>query len=111
EEVETLVAYPEEAALVGANGVQSVRSQSAFGLASVVVEFGWGTDVATARQTVQERLATVAPDMPEGVRPQIAPTGAAMGHLMSAGLRRRPGPEGGGLMPVPRTPYYAKRRP
>jgi HME family heavy-metal exporter len=109
EEVETLVTYPQEAALLGANGVEDVRSQSASGLASVVVEFGWGTDIATARQTVQERLATAAPDMPEGVRPQMAPTGAVMGQIIAAGLRRQPGPKGGELAPAPGTPFYVER--
>jgi CzcA family heavy metal efflux pump len=109
EEVETLVTYPQEAALLGAAGVEDVRSQSGFGLAAVMAEFGWGTDIATARQTVQERLATVAADMPNGVRPQMAPTGAIMGQIMAAGLRRQSGPKGGELAAITGTPYYAER--
>ena len=111
EEVEALVTYPQEAALLGAAGVEDVRSQSGFGLSAVMVEFGWGTDIATARQTVQERLATVAPDMPDGVRPQMAPTGAILGQVLVAGLRRQPGPTGGELTPIPGTAYYAERVP
>jgi CzcA family heavy metal efflux pump len=109
EEVETLVTYPLEAAMMGAPGVTDVRTQSGFGLSAVVVEFGWGTDMKTARQVVQERLATVAGDLPPDVRPQMAPPGAIMGQVVLAGMRRRAGPTGGELFPVPGTPYYAER--
>ncbi|MCU0703347.1 MAG: efflux RND transporter permease subunit [Fimbriiglobus sp.] len=109
EEVETLVTYPMESALLGANGVRDVRTQSGFGLSSVVVEFGWGTDMRTARQVVQERLATVAGDLPPDLRPQMAPPGAIMGQIVLAGLTRRKGPTGGELAAVPGTPFFAER--
>lgn len=109
EEVETLVTFPIESAMLGATGVLDVRTQSAAGLSSVVVEFDWGTDIRAARQIVQERLAVVAADLPPEVRPQMAPPGAIMGQIVLAGLRRTAGPNGGDLVPVPGTTHLAER--
>src|SRR5262249_18361233 len=41
EEVETLITYPIETALLGASGVEAVRSQSSQGMNVVYVEFDW----------------------------------------------------------------------
>src|SRR5918995_3351712 len=97
-EVESLVTQPIETALLGASGVEAVRSQSSQGMNVVYVEFGWKTDVRYARQVVAERLATVP--MPSGVRPQMTPPASIMGQILHVGLHRRKGPQGGQLAPV-----------
>src|SRR5438876_5388073 len=70
EEVETLVTQPIENALLGANGVQDVRSQSAPELSVIYVEFDWTTEIRAARQTVQERLSTLEGTLPAVAKPQ-----------------------------------------
>jgi len=109
EEVEALVTFPLESALLGATGVEDVRSQSGLGLSVIYVEFNWDTQIRVARQTVQERLATLGDALPAGVTPQMAPITSIMGQFMVAGLYRRPGPTGGELAPVGTTGFWAER--
>src|SRR3954469_23757653 len=71
EEVETLVSHPIETALLGATGVEAVRSQSSQGMVVVYVEFDWRTEIRSARQVVSERLANVS--LPPGIRPLMTP--------------------------------------
>jgi HME family heavy-metal exporter len=90
-EVESRVAYPIETAILGASGVEAVRGQCTAGLAVIYVEFGWQVDVRIARQTVQERLATVLGQLPPGVRPEMTPTSSIMGQIMHVGVSSRDG--------------------
>src|SRR5688572_21986232 len=108
EEVETLVTQPIEIALLGASGVQAVRSQTTAGLNVIYVEFDWTTDVRTARQTVQERLATLQGVLPEGIRPQMTPTASIMGQIVIAGMYRQRGPGGGELVPIEQSGLMAE---
>jgi HME family heavy-metal exporter len=108
EEVETLVTQPIEIALLGANGVEAVRSQSTAGLVVIYIEFNWDIDVRFARQTVQERLSTVSGILPEGIRPQMTPTASIMGQIIIAGMYRQSGPSGGELAVISNSPLLAE---
>lgn len=108
EEVETLVTQPIEIALLGASGVQAVRSQSTAGLNVIYIEFDWNTDIRAARQTVQERLTTLGSVLPEGILPQMTPPASIMGQIVVAGLYRQQGPTGGVLFPVERTEFMVE---
>lgn len=86
EEVEQRVTFPLESALNGSSGVMAVRSSSDIGLSVINIEFDWGTDVYTARQIVQERIATVQAQLPNGVKPVMGPVASLLGQIVIVGM-------------------------
>lgn len=107
EEIETQVTYPIETALLGAAGVEAVRSQSTQGMNVIYIEFSWTTDIRYARQVVAERLAVVT--VPPGVKPQMTPPASIMGQILHVGIRRRLGPTGGELGAIEQSSLLAER--
>src|SRR5688572_11864533 len=103
EEVETLITQPIEIALLGAAGVQAVRSQTTASLNVIYIEFDWNVEIRAARQTVQERLSTLEGLLPENIRPQMTPPSSIMGQIVIAGVYRQLVPEGGELTPISET--------
>ncbi len=86
EEVETLITFPIETAVNGANGVQAVRSQSGIGLSVILIDFDFGTDIYQARQMVAERMQIATEQLPDGVTPQLAPVSSIMGQILMLGM-------------------------
>ncbi len=89
EEVEINITQPIERALLGVAGLTRLRSNSDVSLSLVYAEFGWGTDLYTARQFVQERLAGVRGQLPAGVEPFLTPAASLMGEILLIGVSSR----------------------
>ena len=62
---------PIESALAGVPGVKTIRSKSVLGLSSVVLILDAGADRMEARQLVQERLGTIAAQLPASAHPPV----------------------------------------
>lgn len=87
-EVEQLITFPVEQALVGIPGLLELRSLSRFGLSIVTVVFSDGTDIYWARQQIQERLQQVQAEIPPDLgRPQLGPISTGLGEIYQYILR------------------------
>ena len=71
EETETLVTIPLEQALAGVPDLDVLRSKSLGQLSQIEMIFRPGTDLILSRQLIQERLQSVAPDLPTWAAPPV----------------------------------------
>src|ERR1700674_680614 len=72
-EVEQLVTYPIEQAMLGLPNKDEVRSLSKLGLSMVTVIFHDSVSMYLARQLVSERLQQIASRLPHAVQPVLGP--------------------------------------
>src|SRR5690242_10068072 len=80
-EVEQLVTYPIERAMLGLPNKEEVRSLSKLGLSMVTVVFDDSVAMYFARQLVSERLRQTATLLPRGVQPVLGLPATAFGEL------------------------------
>src|SRR5712692_8352579 len=70
-EVEQLVTYPIERAMLGLPNKEEVRSLSKLGLSMVTVVFDDSVPFYLARQLVAERIQQISSQLPQGVQPAL----------------------------------------
>src|ERR1700692_2159022 len=80
-EVEQLVTYPAEQAMMGMPMQQEVRSLSKLGLSIITVVFDDSVSMYFARQMVNERLQQVTAQLPKAIQPQLGLPATAFGEL------------------------------
>src|SRR5262249_39717522 len=80
-EVEQLVTYPIETAVMGVPKTESVRSISKLGLSVVTIVLDDSVPTYFARQLVNERLQEVRSRLPQGLEPTLGPVATAFGEV------------------------------
>ena len=80
-EVENRITFPIETAMAGLPYLDYTRSISRYGLSQVTAIFEDGTDIFLARQLVNERLAQVRAQLPEGIEPEPGPIATGLGEI------------------------------
>ena len=71
EVVERQVVQPLEQAITSVTGVVAVTSTASTGLATVQIELEYGADLAEATSALQAAVSRAAPQLPDGVEPQV----------------------------------------
>ncbi|NOT59404.1 MAG: efflux RND transporter permease subunit [Acidobacteria bacterium] len=80
-EVEQLITYPIESAMLGLRRTEEVRSISKFGISVVTIVFEDGVDSYFARQLVNERLQEARGRLPQEVDPVLGPLATPFGEI------------------------------
>jgi cobalt-zinc-cadmium resistance protein CzcA len=80
-EIEQLVTYPIERAMLGLPNKEEVRSLSKLGLSMVTIVFDDSVPMYFGRQLVSERLQQISSQLPPGIQPSLGLPATAFGEL------------------------------
>jgi cobalt-zinc-cadmium resistance protein CzcA len=80
-EVEQLITYPIESAMIGIRNTEEVRSISKFGLSMITIVFADSVDTYFARQLINERLQEAKTRIPQDLEPTLGPVATAFGEI------------------------------
>src|SRR5215207_7803797 len=80
-EVENLVSYPLETAMMGLPRTRGVRSISKAGISVVTVSYDDDVDMYFARAQVTQRMQDAAGSLPAGYQPSLGPPATPMGEV------------------------------
>ena len=80
-EVDQLVTFPLQSALMGLPNTEVVRSMSKLGLSMITVVFDDSVDTYFARQVVNERIQQARSRLPAGLEPTMGPLATAFGEV------------------------------
>ena len=80
-EVENLVSYPMETAMMGLPQTQGVRSISKAGISVITVSYNDDVDMYFARAQVTQRMQDAAGALPRGLQPTLGPPATPMGEV------------------------------
>jgi cobalt-zinc-cadmium resistance protein CzcA len=80
-EVDRLVTFPLESALMGLPKTEVVRSMSKLGLSTITVVFDDAVNLYFARQLVNERIQQAQSRLPAGLQPSLGPVATAFGEV------------------------------
>ena len=87
EQVEQIITRQIEAAIIGGPGIDTVRSESIYGLSVVLVTFEEGADANAARQGIAERLTTLNGKLPAGIGPpKLTPLTSSTMDVLKLGM-------------------------
>ena len=82
QDIEDQISYPLTTALLGIPGVQTIRSNSIFGLSSIYIIFDEDVEFYWSRTRILEKLNSLpSGTLPEGVTPSLGPDATALGQI------------------------------